>query len=93
MVVRAMVGDPMFEGAPVVTPVALSSRLGMDRFPDVGMLSCAKTNRPARTSHNVEGETVCVNSPKVIAGTEVVRRRTAANGVAAVGGSEPIQCS
>ena len=38
-----------------------------------GSSSCENTNRPARTSHTVLGDKVCVRWPKVMAGTEHVR--------------------
>jgi serine/threonine protein kinase len=55
--------------------------------PVLGAFCCVNTKRPTRTSQTVLADDVCVSSPKVIAGTDPLRRRVASNGVIAVGGS------
>src|SRR5215203_1756437 len=92
-VVRAIVTSLKEGGAPVVTPVILSNRLGVIRSPVLGLLSCAKRKRPTRTSQTTLDRDVCVKWPNVMAGTEVLLRIVASNGVTAVGGSGLTQCS
>src|SRR5260221_8836427 len=83
-----MVGEPRAGGAPVVTFVRLSVRLSAVRSPELGALSCEYMKRPTRTSQSVLAVPVWVSSPKVIAGTEALRRTVASNAVTRVGGSE-----
>ena len=86
-VVRMSVNPPNVCGAPLEIPATRSNRLGVVRLPVLGRFSWFQTKRPTRTSHTVFVDKVCVRCPKVIAGTDAVRRSVASNGVATVGRS------
>ena len=66
-------------------PVALSNRLATVRSPVLGAFSWEKTKRPTITSHTVLDDELCVSRPKVVAGTEALRRRVASIGRTIVG--------
>ena len=87
-VVRTIVADPIRGGAPLVTPVTRSNRLGIVASPTLGVSSWACTNRPTRRSHSVLADIVCVRLPNVMAGTEMCVRVIASNGVTIVGRSD-----
>ena len=62
-----------------------TNRLGVVASPVLGSSLREKTKRPTRTSQSVLGDNVCVRWPKVMVGTDALRRWVASNGVTSVG--------